>query len=252
MQIDWWTLVLQAINFLVLVWLLWRFLFRPVKRVIEKRKALSEEAFDKAAKKEAEAEAARAEYEEKRAALADERQETLKRLHQELEEERAKVLDAARQEAEQLRKEAEEKTQKERQAALKALRQDVVDLAADLAGKLLRDSAAQPSQEKLLTLLDAHLKALDDGEVKRLREDLEPEDARLLVVTAQKLSSDRENEIKSCLSAHLAHGKAVDFSVEPGLLGGLELRFPHNVISFTWADQLRQAKDLMSANDEAS
>ena len=83
MQIDWWTLALQAVNFLVLVWLLWRFLFRPVKRVIEERKKLADEAFEKAAKKESEAETARARYEEREAALADERQEMLKRLHQE-------------------------------------------------------------------------------------------------------------------------------------------------------------------------
>ena len=45
MQIDWWTFALQTINFVVLVWLLWRVLYKPVREVIEKRKALAESAF---------------------------------------------------------------------------------------------------------------------------------------------------------------------------------------------------------------
>ncbi|NIR28765.1 MAG: F0F1 ATP synthase subunit B, partial [Gammaproteobacteria bacterium] len=56
----------------VLVWLLWRFLYQPVREVIEKRKQLAEQAFAEAAGKEAEAEAARQRFEEERARLAQE------------------------------------------------------------------------------------------------------------------------------------------------------------------------------------
>ena len=59
MTIDWWTLGLQAVNFLILVWLLTRFLYRPVRRIIEQRKALVDKARDEAEKAKADAEAAR-------------------------------------------------------------------------------------------------------------------------------------------------------------------------------------------------
>ena len=39
MEIDWWTLAIQTVNFLVVVWLLSRFLYRPVRRMIEAREA---------------------------------------------------------------------------------------------------------------------------------------------------------------------------------------------------------------------
>jgi F-type H+-transporting ATPase subunit b len=39
MRIDWWTLALQTFNVLVLVWILSRFLFRPVASMIEQRQA---------------------------------------------------------------------------------------------------------------------------------------------------------------------------------------------------------------------
>ena len=39
MHIDWSTLALQTINVLILVWILARFLFRPVREIIAKRQA---------------------------------------------------------------------------------------------------------------------------------------------------------------------------------------------------------------------
>ena len=77
MQISWWTLALQAVNFLVLVWLLQRFLYKPVRDILEKRKALATQALDAAAKAKSEAEAERKRYQEERGALVAERQEML-------------------------------------------------------------------------------------------------------------------------------------------------------------------------------
>ena len=37
MQIDWWTLGLQTVNALVLIWLLSRFLFRPIASILAER-----------------------------------------------------------------------------------------------------------------------------------------------------------------------------------------------------------------------
>ena len=56
MEIDWWTLAIQTVNFLVVVWLLSRFLYRPVRRMIEAREADDRKAAEDAAAKAAEAE----------------------------------------------------------------------------------------------------------------------------------------------------------------------------------------------------
>ena len=61
MHIDWSTLALQTINVLVLVWLLARFLFRPVKTIIAERRAAAEKLLADAAATRAQAEADAAE-----------------------------------------------------------------------------------------------------------------------------------------------------------------------------------------------
>jgi len=59
MQIDWWTLGLQTLNVLVLLWILNRFLFRPVAEMIAKRQATVAQSLEEAQAAQAEAAAER-------------------------------------------------------------------------------------------------------------------------------------------------------------------------------------------------
>lgn len=252
MQIDWWTLALQAVNFLVLVWLLWRFLYRPVRDVIEKRKELAEQAFAEAAKKEAEAEAARQHFEEGRAGLAQERQDMLKKMHEELEAERRKVLDEARREADELLGTARETIDEEREAVLKEVREQVAELAAELALDLLRKAGVKASSDVFLEQLEKQLEESPAEERERLQRDLAADGARLTVVTAAPLSREEQGRWTDRLSARLGQRDKTEFATDPKILGGAELRFPHAVIKLTWADQLRKAKELLRRDETAS
>ena len=69
MTIDWWTLFLQTVNFLVLVWLLQHFLYNPVRAVIEKRRVFAEQALLEAEATKKAAAAAKTEFEAKSAEL---------------------------------------------------------------------------------------------------------------------------------------------------------------------------------------
>ena len=48
MHLDWWTIGLQTVNFAILVWLLQRFLYKPVLRMIDARKAEIDQQYDDA------------------------------------------------------------------------------------------------------------------------------------------------------------------------------------------------------------
>src|SRR5260370_24166531 len=95
MQIDWWTLGLQAVNALVLIWLLAHFLFRPVVDAIAARqKAAGQLLADaKAAKAAAEAERDKAAAEAAR--LAEHRSEALKAAQTEAAAAKSALLAAA-------------------------------------------------------------------------------------------------------------------------------------------------------------
>jgi F-type H+-transporting ATPase subunit b len=252
MQIDWWTLALQAINFLVLVWLLWRFLYKPVREVIEKRKALAEVAFAESEKAKEEAEAARQRFEDDRARLTQERQEMLKKMDEDLEAERGKMIEEERREADQLTEAARTAIAEEQEAALGALREQVVELAVDLASSLLRNSGSHALDDVFLEQLEKQLENLPEDERDRLRKDLAAAGARLTVVTATPLASKDQDRWRGRLGTCLGQAEKTDFVTDSGVIGGAELRFPHAVLKFTWADQLEKAKGVLSGDETAS
>ena len=57
MRLDWWTLGLQAINLLVLIWILSRFFFKPIAKAISDRQAASSKLLDDAAQEREQAKA---------------------------------------------------------------------------------------------------------------------------------------------------------------------------------------------------
>ncbi len=252
MQIDWWTLALQAVNFTVLVWLLWRFLYKPVREVIEKRKQLAEQAFAEADQQKAEAEAAEQRFEEARAKLAQDRQEMLKKLHEDLEKERQKVLEDARGEADGLLETARQSIAKERATAVTEIREQAATLAVELASGVLRQIQPEAAGDAFLEQLAKQFEGLPAEERARLEQDLAVEGAALQVVTAAPLTPGEQGRWTERLAGKITEADKVRFATDPDILGGAELRFPHAVLRLTWADQLRKAKELLQGDEAAS
>jgi F-type H+-transporting ATPase subunit b len=244
MTIDWWTLALQAVNFLVLVWLLTRFLYRPVRRIIEARKAEVDQVRAEAEQAKSEAEAARKQYEAEQAKLGDERQEMLKKTHDELDQDRKKILGDAKAEADKMLDAAKASIEDERREAVSGIKSDVAGLAASLAGKLLA-SAGSPS-EAFLATIEAKYNALPPEERERLTKDLAEKDATFEVVTANALSPDEQTRWSEALARLLGTSPKPQFRVDPAIIGGAALHFPHAVLGFTWADQLKSAEQELT------
>lgn len=250
MRIDWWTFVLQGINFLVLVWLLWRVLYRPVKRIIEKRKEVADQALAEAEAAKREAVAEKKKFEDARSKVAQERGEMVKSAHEEIEAARRTTLDRARADAEQIVAEARRKVAEERRTTLADLRTEIVGLAADLAGKMLQGAGETLNGDVFLDQLEIRLKNLPAEERARLAADATAEDARLTITTAAPLDRTAQARWRERLAASLDAEPPMEFATDAALIGGAQLHFPHAVLSCSWADQLRDAETLLRRDDE--
>src|ERR1700712_406439 len=81
MKIDWWTLGIQTVNVLILVWLLQRFFWRPVAAMIQQRRDVTQRSLTEAEATRIKAAAALAEIEQTRAGFARERETILSAAH---------------------------------------------------------------------------------------------------------------------------------------------------------------------------
>jgi F-type H+-transporting ATPase subunit b len=251
MQFDWWTLGLQTINFLVLVWLLQRFLYRPVKEILARRQALAGQALADAEAAKNAAHASRAALEKDRAALADARQQASRQAHDALETERSRTLAKAQSEAAALVAAAHASIAEERERALAELRSRIADLSVELAGRLLAEAGASVTGDVFLKHLAAQLQELPEGERERLRADLARDGARLTVATAAALPPGDRTYWTEQLRTSLDQPTDVEFVVDPALIGGAELRFPHAALKLSWVDQLEKARESLAADDAA-
>src|ERR1039458_5722970 len=102
MLIDWFTVGAQAINFIILVWLLKRFLYKPILDAVDAReKRVATELADADAKK-AEAKKERDEFQHKNAEFDQQRAALLSKATQDAKAERQRLLGEARQAADAL------------------------------------------------------------------------------------------------------------------------------------------------------
>lgn len=247
MQIDWWTLALQAINFLVLVWLLQRFLYKPVQAVIARRREQTESVMAEARSLRSEAEKRAAELEEERKELASARDKALEDAHAQARKEHEAILQRARAEAERITDEARERIAIERRDAEHALRDKAAELGVEIARKLL--AAAAEGQARDPMFVDGVLSALAEmtPEKRATLRDEVTADGPVRVVTAAPLSQEHADRLEKRLVEALGGKVALSFADDADLIAGVELHFPHTVLRHSWRDDLnRVMKELQS------
>ena len=136
MTIDWWTLGIQTVNVVILIWLLRRFFWRPVAAMIEQRRATAQRILAEAETTRKQAAAALADVERTRAGFAQERDAILAAAHDDAEQARTARLEDARKEAASLTAAANAAIETEKAAVDKAWAERASRLGVDIAGRL--------------------------------------------------------------------------------------------------------------------
>lgn len=241
MKLDLWTLTLQAINFAVLVLLLRRFLYRPVIRAIDARKAQTEQAMNEATAAKSGAEHARAELAAERAELHGSRDKLLADGRAELAAERERELEAARREADAVHAAARQKLADEALEVRAEVRHHAVDLALELSSAILRGSASPAVAEALVEQATDRLAELPAAELERLRAQI-ASGSILEIVTAPALPASAEAHVRARLAERFGTAAHIEFASDDQLIAGAELRLPSTVITLSWRDALERAR----------
>ncbi|WP_339762821.1 F0F1 ATP synthase subunit delta [uncultured Hoeflea sp.] len=246
MTINWWTLALQAINVLILVWLLSRLFWRPVAAAIAQRQATTQATLDAASEARAKADAALVEVRETRAGLAAERAALLADAQTKAEAAAKAALADAQSRADALLAAAQTAIDRDTAAARKDNAAQAAELSVEIAARLL-------SQLNSPMVQAAHLEVL----VKAIAEMPAPErkalvagPAQIEIVSATAPTVADKAEIKESVIAALGGSPRLKFVTDPELIAGLELRSAHFVLHNSWRADLnailKEMKDAAS------
>ncbi len=237
MHFDWWTLALQTVNFAVLVWLLHRFLYKPMLRLIDARSAAVQKQYDDAKAAEDKAKADVAQIELERAGIAAEREAALKAAAAQGQEAAKTRRAQAEGEAQALLEAARKSLGTEREDALAELRRSALDLGAEFARRLLAEVPAQLRAEAWIERIEQHLKALPKTELDTLTGQC-TDGSALTVATASPLPPETADIWRTRLRGLLGDGITIAFVADPELVAGAELHFPTAILRFSWKGAL--------------
>lgn len=150
MGMTWYDATWAVINFLVLLFILYKVFYKPVLNFMENRRAEIARNLSEADQARQDAEKLLQEYREKLAAAENQAQEMLAGAKKSGEEERTKVIEQGHNEATVLLEKAREEIKRERDEAIAALRQEIASLAVMAAGKILDRTVVQEDHDKMI------------------------------------------------------------------------------------------------------
>jgi F-type H+-transporting ATPase subunit b len=231
-----WTFMLEVINFLILVWILRRFLYRPVAAVVEERRQAITSSLDEAAAQLARAEALERQYAERLSSWEQEKRLAREQWLADLNVEKTRQMDAFRQGLEAERQQADILAQRRLASQQSDLEQQSLELGARFAARLFERVAGPDLEARLLDLFIDDLSqvpedrwqaaaALDDG-------------GRARLISAFPLGERQRADLQQALSAQLGRPVACDFMTEPGLIAGLRFELGPLLLNANLHDEL--------------
>ena len=236
MLIDWFTVGAQALNFLILVWLMKRFLYKPILNAIDAReKRVAAELADAAAKK-AEAQKESDEFRKKNEEFDSQRAAILGKAVDEAKSERERLLDEARKAADAWSAKRADALKNEATSLNQAIARRTQQEVFAIARKALTDLATTSLEERLGEVFTRRLREMDGKTKESLAQALKSTADPAVIRSAFDLPAGQRAAIQNALNETFSAEVHVRFETAPDLIGGIELTTNGQKIAWTIAD----------------
>jgi len=244
-QLDWSTIILEIINFLVLVWILKRFLYKPVLDIIAKRRAGIEATVSKAEAAKQEADALKHQYEGRVADWEQERAKAREALRGELDVERQHRLEVLQTEVASEREKARVCDERRLAEAQRRIEQLAVAQGARFAARLLEPLAGPDLDTRLVKLLLETLQKLPAEQLAAMRQQATTTTTTDADVVSARLLDDRGRDAMASALGQL-FGRPVNcrYRVEPALVAGVRITIGPWVLRANLQDELQGFAEL--------
>lgn len=239
MRIDWFTVVAQAINFLILVWLLKRFLYQPILDAIDARERGIARVLADADEKNAQALQERDTFQRKNHELDHQRVMLLKQMTDQVEITRRKLLDDAREAADALRAKRHAALLREQQNLGEELSRRARTEVFSITRKTLKDLADASLEEAVTSIFLKRVRELHGEAKQELAIALTALSDPAQVRSAFLLSLEQQTMIRKSLKETFDAEIQIHFETAPDVIAGIELTVGGRQVSWSIDDYLQ-------------
>jgi F-type H+-transporting ATPase subunit b len=251
MLIDWFTVGAQVLNFLILVWLLKHFLYKPILNAIDAReKRIASELADAEAKK-SEARKERDDFQRKGREFDEQRAALLGKATDEAKAEREHLLGDARKAADDLRASQEAALQSDRKRLGNEITRAASDEVLGIARKALADLATVSLEERMGEVFTRRLRQMDGKAKEALAAAIKTSPDPAVVRSTFELPADQRAAIQNALNEAFSAEIRVRFETAPDAVCGIELSANGQKLAWSIADYLRSLEQKVDALIEA-
>ena len=233
MLINWFTVLAQIGNFLILIYLLNRFLFKPILRAMAERERTMAEALNRAEQAEQSAEKKALALEKERAALEDARESLMEEAREQVTRWREDTLKSAKDEVETLRNVWMANMTRDRRAFLDGIKQRLVEQVVHIGGKVIRDLADQGLNRQVLQVF---LEKVAEGKDELIRNAAK---GGILVQSGIPLQEDDAKALQEGLSKWFPDDARIQLESVPELGLGIQVVAGDRKVAWHLADHLR-------------
>lgn len=223
MSIDWFTFAAQLLNFFLLVWLLSKYLFKPILKTVEERSQKIKKNLEESAMRE---EAACKEKEllsQKLEAFEREKEKLLSQAIEEAKRERERLITAAREEYDSLRASFQEELKNEKEAAASELRDNIENEILALTRKALEEVAHTSLEGQIAEVFLQKIGTMDVETRKTLIADMGRSSHPIALKSAFELPLSVRQNLEKRLKEILGHELSCSFEINPAVVCGIEM-----------------------------
>lgn len=239
MELNWSTFILEMINFLILIWILKRFFYKPVLDVIARRRAGIDKTLADAQSLHDEAKVLQKQYENRLADWEQERQVARKILDEEIQIERERQMSTLQKTLEEEREKAKFAAQRELEADRLQIEKTALKQSAQFATKLLSSVSGPELERCLIDLFLDDFSSLSAEHLSQLKDAASNSHNHILVTSAHPLDSNVRQSLEQALSQTLAVNRPVHYEQDETLLAGIRINIGAWILRANLLDELK-------------
>jgi F-type H+-transporting ATPase subunit b len=238
MHIDWFVLFCQIFNFLLLVYLLKRFLYGRIIKAMDDREAKIAARFADAEDMKVKANEAAELYEKRNQLLNETKDQMLNEATMAADAKRKELMEKVREEVDQVKARWQDMLVREQDAFFSDLRQRAAKQLYATARKALRDLADVDLEERIVDEFIRRIKTLDPEKSVQIRNAIRGEGNNVIIQSAFSISASRQTQIEEVLKKQITNGFTLQYLQQPEIVSGIELRVNGHKIAWSLNEYL--------------
>jgi len=241
---NWWTFLFQTINFFVVLYILYRLFFNPLKNIIQKRDESIKKRLEELQVGEKKLKEQTQSYQDKLREIDLLKVKELSIARKEAQEEKSRLLEEAAKELDKERLKQKSILELEREKVGSAIKEESLQFSFDYLGRFASELIDEEMHQKLIEKFLYELKSTSTNEIAALKKEMKTKECKVIIYSPLKIKEETKRLTRETLE-NIFDVKIIsmEVSTENSLIGGIKLGIKNRIIDGSIQEMLKQLKD---------